>query len=117
MLNSKSIRSPKDLWWDIRPSPHYGTLEIRTCDIMPSVKDNVALAALIHAIAATQALLELLDSLSDTEIPDGAGFKPASEIYATDFQHFREIVDRGIASDRIKRVYNSTGRLEDTVRH
>ncbi len=52
MLNSKSIRSPKDLWWDLRPSPHYGTLEIRTCDIMPSVKDNVAIAALIHAMAS-----------------------------------------------------------------
>lgn len=164
MLNSKSIRSPKDLWWDIRPSPHYGTLEIRTCDIMPSVKDNVAIAALIHAMAAKflgtikngqhnptpsdwqyrenkwratrhgldfdfvvsdwgdtkpakLALLELLNSLSDAEIPDGAGFKPASEIYQTDFQHLREIVERGIASDRIKRVYNATGRLEDTVRH
>lgn len=164
MLNSKSIQSPKDLWWDIRPSPHYGTLEIRTCDIMPSVKDNVAIAALIHAMAskfldtiqngqhnptpsdwqyrenkwratrhgldfdfvisdwgetvpAKIALLELLDSLSDAKIPDRAGFIPASEIYAADFQHLREIVERGIASDRIKRVYNATGRLEDIVRH
>ena len=52
MLNSGSVTSPKDLWWDIRPSPHYGTLEIRICDVMPSLKENIALAALIQSMAA-----------------------------------------------------------------
>lgn len=52
MLNSGSVTSPKDLWWDIRPSPHYGTLEIRICDVMPSLKENIALAALIHSMAS-----------------------------------------------------------------
>lgn len=27
-----SIRSLRDLWWDMRPSPGFGTLEIRVCD-------------------------------------------------------------------------------------
>lgn len=52
MLASNAIRSPKDLWWDLRPSPHFGTLEIRVCDIMPTLQENIAVAALKHAMAA-----------------------------------------------------------------
>jgi len=52
MLDSGSVTSPKDLWWDIRPSPQYGTLEIRTCDVMPTLEENIALVALIHSMGA-----------------------------------------------------------------
>lgn len=52
MLGSKAIGSPKDLWWDLRPSPHYGTLELRACDIMPTLQENLAVAALKHSMAA-----------------------------------------------------------------
>lgn len=52
MFASKAIGSPKDLWWDLRPSPHFGTLEIRVCDIMPTLQENIAVAALKHAMAA-----------------------------------------------------------------
>lgn len=48
MLKSKSVTSHKDLWWDVRPSLNYGTIEIRICDMMPSLKENVCLVALIH---------------------------------------------------------------------
>ena len=27
------IDSPKDLWWDVRPSPSHGTVEVRVCDM------------------------------------------------------------------------------------
>lgn len=47
---SGSISSLKDIWWDIRPSPAYGTLEIRICDGMPSISLTSALAALIHTV-------------------------------------------------------------------
>ena len=26
------VRSIKDVWWDIRPHPTYGTVELRMCD-------------------------------------------------------------------------------------
>jgi glutamate---cysteine ligase / carboxylate-amine ligase len=50
MLKSKSISSHKDLWWDVRPSLNYGTIEIRICDSMPTIKENAALVALIHLL-------------------------------------------------------------------
>lgn len=52
MLDSGSVTSPKDLWWDIRPSPQYGTLEIRACDVMPTLEENIALVSLIHSMGS-----------------------------------------------------------------
>ncbi len=33
------INSVKDLWWDIRPHPGFGTVEIRVCDIPINYKE------------------------------------------------------------------------------
>ena len=35
------------LWWDLRPHPRFGTLEIRALDAQSSLEDLVALVALI----------------------------------------------------------------------
>jgi carboxylate-amine ligase len=49
---SRSIDSLKDLWWDVRPSPVYGTLEVRICDALPTLSETVALVALMQAYVA-----------------------------------------------------------------
>ncbi|MDP6771682.1 MAG: YbdK family carboxylate-amine ligase, partial [Anaerolineales bacterium] len=41
------------IWWDIRPHPIFGTLEIRIADICTDINDTIAIAALIQAIIAT----------------------------------------------------------------
>ncbi len=46
-----SIRSLKDLWWDLRPSPNYGTLEIRVCDGPATLDEALAITAYIHLLA------------------------------------------------------------------
>lgn len=51
LITAKSIKSYKDIWWDLRPSPTFGTLEIRICDGMPTLKENMANVALIHCLA------------------------------------------------------------------
>lgn len=48
----KAINSLKDLWWDIRPSPVYGTLEIRVCDGLSNLAETVAIVAFIHLLAS-----------------------------------------------------------------
>lgn len=48
---SKSISSFKDLWWDIRPSPDLGTLEIRICDGAATLFETLAITAFIHTLA------------------------------------------------------------------
>jgi glutamate---cysteine ligase / carboxylate-amine ligase len=38
------------IWWDIRPHPRLGTVEIRICDAVTLVEDAVALAAFCQAL-------------------------------------------------------------------
>jgi carboxylate-amine ligase len=40
------------IWWDVRPHPRFGTIEIRACDAQTHVDESVALAALIQATCA-----------------------------------------------------------------
>ena len=38
------------IWWDIRPHPRLGTIEVRICDAVSRVEDAVALAAYCQAL-------------------------------------------------------------------
>jgi glutamate---cysteine ligase / carboxylate-amine ligase len=38
------------IWWDVRPHPRLGTIEIRICDAVTRVEDAVALAAYCQAL-------------------------------------------------------------------
>jgi carboxylate-amine ligase len=46
------VASMKDFYWDIRPKPEYGTIEIRVCDTPLTVARAALLAAYAQAIAA-----------------------------------------------------------------
>lgn len=48
---SHTIGSLKDLHWDIRPSPGYGTLEIRVFDMPTNLQDMAAICAFVHTMA------------------------------------------------------------------
>ena len=41
-----AIQDASEIRWDIRPSAHYPTIELRICDICPRIDDAVAIAAL-----------------------------------------------------------------------
>lgn len=55
LVNVGVIQSIRDLWWDARPNPDFGTLEIRVCDLPVRFSDVLALTALIQALSATLA--------------------------------------------------------------
>jgi glutamate---cysteine ligase / carboxylate-amine ligase len=42
------------LWWDLRPHPKLGTVEVRGMDVQTAVEDNATVAALIQALAAKE---------------------------------------------------------------
>lgn len=46
------IQSPKELWWDVRPSPAHGTVEARMCDMPPDLPSVLGLAALTQCLVA-----------------------------------------------------------------
>ena len=47
------IYSVKDLWWDVRPHPGFGTVELRVCDIPINFNEIIALVALMQALVVT----------------------------------------------------------------
>jgi glutamate---cysteine ligase / carboxylate-amine ligase len=50
LVELRCIDSGKKIWWDLRPHPHFGTLEFRVCDVPTSPRVTVCLAALCQAI-------------------------------------------------------------------
>ncbi|MFA6037551.1 MAG: YbdK family carboxylate-amine ligase [Legionellales bacterium] len=46
------VKSTKDFYWDIRPKPEYGTVEIRICDTPLTVEKSAILAAYAQTLAA-----------------------------------------------------------------
>ena len=59
LLRAGTIRSIKEVWWDIRPHPDFGTIEIRMFDGIPTLREVGMVAALC------QSLVELFDHQLD----------------------------------------------------
>jgi carboxylate-amine ligase len=58
-LRAGTIRTIKEVWWDVRPHPDYGTVEVRIADAVPTLREVGMLAALV------QCLTHLFDSQLD----------------------------------------------------
>jgi glutamate---cysteine ligase / carboxylate-amine ligase len=48
-----SVREPTKLYWDVRPSTQFETLEFRVADVLPRVDEAVMVAGLVRALAFT----------------------------------------------------------------
>jgi carboxylate-amine ligase len=46
------VKSMKDFYWDIRPKPEYGTIELRVCDTPLTVERAAALAGYLQVLCA-----------------------------------------------------------------
>ncbi|MEJ7797933.1 MAG: YbdK family carboxylate-amine ligase [Solirubrobacteraceae bacterium] len=46
------IPDPRRWWWELRPHPVFGTLEVRVCDAQPDALSAGALAGVVHALVA-----------------------------------------------------------------
>jgi carboxylate-amine ligase len=52
LVKTKCIDDAKKIWWDIRPHPHFPTLEFRICDVPMRADETIAITALIQATVA-----------------------------------------------------------------
>ncbi len=50
LVNARAIQSIQEVWWDIRPHPGFGTVELRICDGLPSLDEVIAITALTQAL-------------------------------------------------------------------
>ena len=70
LISTHAIESVREVWWDIRPHPDFGTVELRICDGLPTLDEIGAVAAL------SQCLVEQFDSQLDRgyTLPTPAGW-------------------------------------------
>lgn len=59
LIDVGEIENSSKIWWDLRPSHNFPTLESRICDVSPRLEHAISLAAL------TQALVRMLTRLRD----------------------------------------------------
>lgn len=59
LISTKAIDSVREVWWDVRPHPDFGTVELRICDGLPTLDEIGAVAAL------AQCLVEQFDTQLD----------------------------------------------------
>ena len=50
MTSSGLLEDGTKIWWDLRPSARYPTLEMRICDVCPDFEDALSVAALFQCI-------------------------------------------------------------------
>jgi glutamate---cysteine ligase / carboxylate-amine ligase len=51
LVRSGAIPEPTFLWWDVRPQPRLGTVEVRIMDAQPRLASTAGLVALVQALA------------------------------------------------------------------
>ena len=56
LVRCGAIPEPTFLWWDARPQPRFGTVEVRIMDVQSSVDETAALVALVQCIARREVL-------------------------------------------------------------
>src|SRR4051812_3313094 len=76
------------LWWDVRPHPRVGTIEVREMDAQASLDDVAALAALVHGLAIHAA-----------EEPSAAAPEPPEGLAWSSFRAARDGLDATLHLD------------------
>ncbi len=66
LQRAKAIESIREVWWDIRPHPGFGTVEVRLFDAVPTIGEMVSLAALTQCLVV--ALSDLYDNGQQLEL-------------------------------------------------
>jgi carboxylate-amine ligase len=51
LIRCDAFPEPTFLWWDVRPQPRFGTVEVRILDAQTTVAETAALVALVQSVA------------------------------------------------------------------
>ena len=105
------------LWWDIRPSPNLGTVEVRAMDAQSRLATVAGLAALVHALAAACAdghgVVEPEEALTESSFRAGRDGLNATIWWGGGLRPVREVAMDVLG---LARPYARTGGLEEIER-
>lgn len=54
LIRSGAVPEPTFLWWDVRPQPRFGTVEVRIMDAQTKLGETAAIAALVQCIVRAE---------------------------------------------------------------
>ena len=54
LIRSGAVPEPTFLWWDVRPQPRFGTVEVRIMDAQTKLGDTAAIAALVQCVVRAE---------------------------------------------------------------
>jgi carboxylate-amine ligase len=63
--NAGALPTPGGWWWELRPHPVHGTLEVRVPDAQPTVDDAAAVTAVVHALVGRLSALHDAGELAE----------------------------------------------------
>ena len=92
------------LWWDIRPHPRLGTVELRAMDAQSRLAAVAGLSALVHGLA-----IALLDGRADPPVP-------GAEIVESSFRAGRDGLAASVRWDGVDAPAARAGRGGDRAR-
>ena len=55
LIEAGAITKPRQIWWNVRVHPQYGTVEVRMCDVQISIPRTAAIVAAIQALVVAYA--------------------------------------------------------------
>ena len=111
LLATGSIDDPARIYWDVRPSNKFNTIEFRVADACSDVDDAVLVAALVRALSET-AHREMKAGLSGTKVRDEL---VKSAIWrAARYGDTQDLIDP--AAQRLVPAYELVSSLLETLR-
>jgi len=54
LIRCDAVPEPTFLWWDVRPQPRFGTVEVRIMDAQTKLGESAAIAALVQAVVRAE---------------------------------------------------------------
>jgi len=67
LISTRTIETTREIWWEARPHPTFGTVEVRVCDSPSTIEDMLVLTALVQTLVVW--LCNLYDRKELPEIP------------------------------------------------
>jgi glutamate---cysteine ligase / carboxylate-amine ligase len=102
MVSYGIVKSMKDFYWDIRPKPEFGTVEVRIFDTPLTVEMAAALAALVQTLSA-----QLLATKPGSAVREQAGDTATYRVYGYNrFQACRFGYEAMIVDPRSKQSFH-----------
>ncbi len=106
LIRCDAVPEPTFLWWDVRPQPRFGTVEVRIMDAQTTLADAAALASLVQCIVRLE--VEEGEDFAEPQLPQ--------EVLAENrFLAARDGMDAELIEPGLGRRVPARGRLDELV--